>query len=1235
MRYPKKKESLQIATQTSKTPYMKPVFRLLIIISVINPLILFSQAPSNFWHPARLQDLSVDQQTPPLPVQQFRTYALDFRELQEALTRAPNQWKEALKLTLPLPDGRSEEFDLIASPVMAPGLAARYPAIRSFQVRGRNDRRLTGRLSISAEGFYGALKTPEGEVYIDPLQRGNTGEYYAYYTRNVEIAEAMPEGFACLTDDLDGDETERQASPGLESRSEETIPLRTYRFALACTGEYGEDFGGTVENVLASMNIALNRINLILESELAIRLVLIEENDQLIFLDPDTDPYENPNNASILVEENTGIINRIIDVNDYDVGHVFTRFCTFGVGGIAIRPSACTNIKGAGVTCFNSSNIEFVAARTTTHEIGHQFDASHSWNNCPGNDDQISPGNAFEPGSGSTIMSYAGACGAANNVTGTQEPYYNIGSLEDLVAYTREGAAAGCATLLPTTNRAPTVTTSYPDRFFIPIGTPFELTAQASDPDGDSLTYSWEQYDLGPSSPLGSPQENAPAFRSFFPTPSPTRVFPKLEDIISNTFSATEVLPADSREFTFRCTVRDNHPEAGGVDWTEQAFRATNTAGPFQVMVPNTEDMRWKVGERKEVRWDVANTDNDIVNCRHVNIRLSVDGGRTFPYLLAEKAPNNGSAIVTVPEIVSNRVRIRVEAADNIFFDISNEDFQIWPPTAPTFTADVLPTSIPDHCLPQELRFTVLSGSVLGFDAPLNLDLAGELPEGTTYSFSKNPLDPLAADTSILTISVPAAIQGAFEARLQLTTPALDTAYRPLFFSTISNDFSALAMVTPPDGTRDIQLSTPFEWTSVDNAESYDFELATSPGFGNSTIDSRLTLTDTTYQPNLLLPDNQLYFWRVRPNNTCGSGNFLSPQVFQTALNSCTSYANDTKVNISGTGLPTVESTIFVPDEGVINDLNLPFLDIAYQPVKSLRISLISPAETEVVVFDQGCGNTFIFKVGFDDDAPSTIVCPPDDGIVFQPANPLSAFIGENIQGTWTLRVEVVTPGFGATGSINSWELEFCSALTPVDPELVNKDTLFVPPGQTNTITTELLQARADNSTPSELEYIVVVPPAHGTLSREGETLSTGSTFQQADIDGFRLAYSHDGSDTETDAFLFVLRSTDGGLLPTQTFDIGIDPDAVVDAEEVPVLPRSIQLFPNPVQNRLYISFGEPLLEVLNVRIFNTHGQELLRRRFDQPGSQVDLSISALPRGMYFVHLQTGNSFVTKKIVRE
>ncbi|HQF43020.1 MAG TPA: T9SS type A sorting domain-containing protein, partial [Ignavibacteriaceae bacterium] len=209
--------------------------------------------------------------------------------------------------------------------------------------------------------------------------------------------------------------------------------------------------------------------------------------------------------------------------------------------------------------------------------------------------------------------------------------------------------------------------------------TPFAITGSAVDPNGDALTYCWEEFDLGPAGAPGSPVGNAPIFRSWNPTNSPTRIFPRLQNLLNNTTVIGELLPTYARAMTFRLTVRDSKMGGGGVDRAQFQFSVDGNSGPFVVTVPNT-NVNWSALSTQTVTWNVANTNVAPVNCANVNILLSTDGGNTWPIVLAANTPNDGSEDVVIPDNQVTTARIKVEAAGNIFFDISNVNFTISQP---------------------------------------------------------------------------------------------------------------------------------------------------------------------------------------------------------------------------------------------------------------------------------------------------------------------------------------------------------------------------------------------------------------------------------------------------------------------------------------------------------------------------------------------------------------------------
>ncbi|MBK8555101.1 MAG: hypothetical protein IPL65_04700 [Lewinellaceae bacterium] len=358
------------------------------------------------------------------------------------------------------------------------------------------------------------------------------------------------------------------------------VTLKVYRFACATTGEFSQDHGGTTASVLATMVNYTNELNAIYEGDLAIRLILVDDIENILFLDPATDPYTGTTVGGWLDQNPLAMITYLGSASKYDIGHVFARYLGGNASGVAWLSSCCTQLKGRG--CSSGTNPygnDFFS--TVSQEIGHQWSGLHTWNHCA---DISEPsdwdGDRCEPGSGSTIMSYAGSCGG-DNVQSFSDLYYQVCSIFAIRNFVENGAGSTCGTDIVTGNNSPVVTIPLQDNFFIPISTPFELNGSAVDPDGDPMTYAWDEVDLGPLVPLGSPVGNSPLFRAYPPSNKTNRVFPRIQSIIGNTSSVTEILPTYSRDLTFCLVARDNKAGGGGVGYDTVAFRSTTWRGRF------------------------------------------------------------------------------------------------------------------------------------------------------------------------------------------------------------------------------------------------------------------------------------------------------------------------------------------------------------------------------------------------------------------------------------------------------------------------------------------------------------------------------------------------------------------------------------------------------------------------------------------------------------------------------
>lgn len=596
----------------------------------------------------------------------FIAFNLDHSRLQFILSRAPKEMRQSAKvssnlITLPMPDGKLKVFRFVESPVMAAELGAQFPQIKTYVGQGIDDPTATVRFDSMPSGLHAQILSPDGAVYIDPHIRGNTNLYACYYKRDYHRAEG---DFTCFAPDepVFKKSLVRPFAVGDNS-------LRTYRLACAATGEYTQFFGGTVAGGLAAIVSAINRVNGVYETEAGIRLVLVAKNNLLVYTNSSTDPYAG-NNPSLLLTQNQSNLDFIIGNSNYDIGHVFS---TAGGGFAGVGVACVTGSKALGETGIYPPTgdpfwIDYVA-----HEMAHQFGASHTFNgNASGCGGSRCASTAFEPGSGSTIMAYAGVCGA-DNLQPHSDPYFHSASLDQIKAFITSGAGSACSSVAPLTNNSPAISAGA--TFTIPKGTPFVLTATGNDPDGDLLTWCWEERDLGPSIALTAADNgSSPLFRSFSPTAKPSRTFPRLTDILNDTVTPGEILPTTNRTLNFRVIARDNHIGGGGVSGADMQVIVTANAGPFRITAPNSA-VTWS--GYQTVTWDVAGTTTTPINAANVNILLSTDGGISFPILLAANVPNIGAQNVLLPNISTSTARIKVQAADNIFFDISRANFSI------------------------------------------------------------------------------------------------------------------------------------------------------------------------------------------------------------------------------------------------------------------------------------------------------------------------------------------------------------------------------------------------------------------------------------------------------------------------------------------------------------------------------------------------------------------------------
>lgn len=1211
-------------------------------LSLITAFSLIAQEAPNFWKEIGHDQVFLSEKSVTVSFpEEYKVFALDLDDMVSYLREAPEEGSaEAFagdfQVLLPQADGSMERFAAWESSVMHPDLAAKYPMIKTFAGRSLDKPGHTTRFGYSPAGFHALIPSENGGAITEPYATFQT-KYYVTYPHSEFLLEEL--GFPELQyiptteDETTGDNTQIVAEETVNLRGGGDGALterRDYLFVLACTGEFGEKHGDDVPTVLGVLVSAVNAMNGLLERDIDVRFTMHPNNDQVVFFNPNGDPYTNSNMGGALLGQNEDVLNQVIGQANFDVGHVYTGGCS-DVGGV-VSGTVCATGKARGVTCNFGNNVIATTLSIAAHEIMHQFSGGHTFNYCPGNEGQFSSNSAWEPGSGSTILSYQGACGSNNNVPGPATLQYHVGNIDEVWSYTHFQGGNVCVTVNQTSNHSPVVTENYEDGFSIPLSTPFELEVHATDEDGDDLTYSWEQMNRAPSVPVGSPMGDAPTFRVYDHNTSPIRYFPRMSTVLNNSNDKWEILPTYEKNMDFRCVVRDNNitEGAGGMTWADVSFKSDDTAGPFLVVNPNNSAVTWTAGEQQEVIWDVANTDNETVNCKTVNIYLSTNGGITFDHLLLASTPNDGSEIITVPDLVSTNVRVKIKAADNIFFDVSNSSFEIKAGTDPFYSLQLLP-EYQRNCAPDMSLVDIDMNAFLGYDQPVSLEIIDGLPAGAIVDFSNNPIMP--GESTTLTFNMDDVTDiGVFEMTLQAISDN-DTTLRSLFLEVVYTDFSLMALEGPINGESNLGLQPIFNWTDLPNADLYDFQLSTSPDFQpDNIILEENDMVETEMILDFALEESTLYYWRIRPSNVCGKGDFSLKNSFQTFNTDCTSKESvDVPISISASGLPTIESGITVLESGIISDVNVTNLKGAHDALADLKVSLTSPSGKEVVLFDQICGNVSTFNLSLNDESPFDIDCPPLSGFAYKPENPLSAFDGENTLGNWDLKVEVVNT-LGAGGQLASWSIEFCSSVTPGHPYLLENDTIYVKPNDTRIIHNyDFFAADPDNHA-AELKINIIDETAHGFISKNGTPLGVGDYFTFSDINEEIITYTNTNPDEDYDFFTFTLTDNGGGLLGTPKFNIVITEDAVTDVNEE-LNNTHMYLYPNPATDKLNIRFNQFIGNDAVILVSDIQGRLLGQQATGQDTELMQIDLDGLSDGIYFVTVKTEENVLTEKFI--
>jgi hypothetical protein len=404
------------------------------------------EEPGGLWHRILGAAAATPGRQADIQAKRIAAYALDRDGMAAALATVPKEGARAVAapvtLSLPTPAGTFERFTLVDSPVMESGLAAQHPDITTYAGKGVDDPTSTIRADLTPLGFHASVRSSTGSWYIDPQYHLDQSVYASYYGRDLTDShgefverEDVDEAVDALGDDI----------AGADVPLGDAVKLHIYRLALVTDPSYANFFGAG--NVTAAKVTLINRVTQVYEDETAIRLVLVNDTDKTNLNTPAlaTGTFGPCGAAACFttaqlatcgsgtLSRNRIVLGQLIGASNYDIGHI-----GLGVngGGVASLGVVGGNNKAQGCTGLPTPVGDFYAVDYVAHEMGHEFAGNHTFNgtqlNCSGGN--RSAATSVEPGSGSSIMAYAGIC-QQDDLQPHSDPYWSQRSYTEITTY--------------------------------------------------------------------------------------------------------------------------------------------------------------------------------------------------------------------------------------------------------------------------------------------------------------------------------------------------------------------------------------------------------------------------------------------------------------------------------------------------------------------------------------------------------------------------------------------------------------------------------------------------------------------------------------------------------------------------------------------------------------------------------------------------------------------------------
>ncbi|BBN83518.1 hypothetical protein PA25_35030 [Pseudoalteromonas sp. A25] len=860
-------------------------------------------------------------------------YRLDFNRVKSDLLSLAND-KTALNVSLPNGQGGFVDYVLWHDSIMAPELQNKYPMIRSFAGHQVGATHNTGRFDVGPNGFFAFYHIDGEALYIDP-----TNTLYKVYKKTRHNSAWEDEVVTLSQSNMPlGDDHKR--GPLISNGGK--VEMVTYRLAVTTSDEYTTFHGGKTE-ALNGVVTTINRVNQIYQTDLSVKFELVANNDTLIFTE--NDPYDNGNLNDTLSVVQTQI-DTLIGAANYDVGHLMA---TSGAGLAALGVVCADGAKAQGMTGIANPKGDAFDVDYVAHELGHQFGANHTYNGSDGSCTTRVSDSAYEPGSGITIMAYAGIC-ASENLASNSIAMFHSKSIEQMHNHLTQESGATCGTLTDSGNNAPVADAK--DNHTIPVNTPFMLTGSATDANsGDTLSYAWEQLDLGAQTSNSTDLKDngeGPMFRPYLPSASATRYFPLLADVISGQVTKGDGYPTTNRTMTFRFIVRDGK---GGVSFDTATVTTVAAAGPFAITAP---DENTKAGSNNmvTVSWDVANTDQAPVSCANVNI-MQTNSDATETQIIVANTPNDGQQEVTLVGSENNKARVMVQCASSVFYALSKE-FEL----ATTLAV----TSQQSLSVAEDTSITLEASQFSVVNQQVGSALSLTVLSGSNYTFAGNVVTPASNYNGDLTVNV------------TLTDGTTSTSYAAKVVVTAVNDAPQVVSQQALSVKEDETITLGVALFEVQDVDSSNFTLAIEAG-ENYTLEANVVRPTANFNGLLQVP--------IKVSDQDGASANFTTQITVEPVNDAPVATNDTGEATSGTA---TTFDVLTNDTDIDGD-DLTLSDLIYEGTGTAAISGnvisyqsadgFSGQEQIVYTITDAGGEMAQAMLTIDVSAPPVVVTPP------------------------------------------------------------------------------------------------------------------------------------------------------------------------------------------------------------------------------------------------------------------